>query len=91
MNKSQWVAAVAEATGTSRKKTDKVLSLALEVIAKELAQGEEVQLSGFGTFEFRYHQSRVARNPRSGDTVVIPERMMLAFRPSPNLLEDQEK
>ena len=91
MNKSQWVAAVAETAGTNRKETEELLNLALDLIADKLSQGEKVQLSGFGTFEFRKHQSRVARNPRSGDVVVIPERMMLAFRPSPNLLEDQEK
>ena len=91
MNKSEWIAAVAETAGTSKKDTEQLLNVALDLIAEKLSQGERVQLSNFGTFEFREHQARVARNPRTGQTVEIPARMMLAFRPSPALLENQEK
>ena len=43
----------------------------IDVISEALAKGEKVQLIGFGTFEAKNRPARVARNPRTGESVKI--------------------
>ena len=50
MNKTELVAAVAESTGVSKKETAAVIDATFEKIAATIAEGDKVQLIGFGTF-----------------------------------------
>jgi integration host factor subunit beta len=45
-----------------------------------LARGDRVELRGFGTFSTRVRTGRAARNPRSGERVVVPDKTVLHFR-----------
>ena len=51
MNKTELIAAVAEAAEVSKKDSEKVLKAFVDVVTEELKKGEKVQLVGFGTFE----------------------------------------
>ena len=66
MNKNELISAVAEATGVSKKDTDAVIKATFEAITKAMANGEKVQLIGFGTFETRARAERTGI--RSGIT-----------------------
>lgn len=72
MNKTELIAAVAEAAEVSKKDTDKVIKALTDVIAAELVKGEKVQLVGFGTFEVAYREAREGRNPKTGEPMPIP-------------------
>lgn len=79
MNKSDLVAKIADSANVTKKQADAVLSAALNAIQDSLASGDKVTLVGFGSFEVRQRKAREGRNPRSGETVQIPETKVPAF------------
>jgi DNA-binding protein HU-beta len=72
MNKAELVAAMAEASGLSKKDAEKALKAFTDVVSDELKKGEKVQLVGFGTFEVSERAERDGRNPQSGEPMKIP-------------------
>jgi integration host factor subunit beta len=50
-----------------------------------LANGENIEVRGFGTFKVRKRKTRMARNPRTGDSVEVPSRSVPVFKPSKHL------
>ena len=71
MKKKELVAKVAAAAGTDEKTAGKVVAALLDTIAAELAAGEKVQLTGFGTFEVASRPERTGRNPFNNDEITI--------------------
>lgn len=80
MNKTQLVDALADRLGDRRTAAAAVEGL-LETIVDKVRSGETVTLTGFGVFESRARAARVARNPRTGETVEVPATTVPAFRP----------
>ena len=66
MNKTELVNSVAEAAGLSKKDASKAVESVFESIQTALADGEKVQLIGFGNFEVRERAARKGRNPQTG-------------------------
>lgn len=71
MNKTELIAAVADAAELSKKDSEKVLKAFVDVVTEELKKGEKVQLVGFGTFEISERAAREGRNPQTGKTMNI--------------------
>ena len=71
MNKAEFVAAMAEKAGLSKKDAEKAVKAFTEIVSEELAKGEKIQLVGFGTFEVAERAAREGRNPRTGETIKI--------------------
>ncbi|MDD3368140.1 MAG: HU family DNA-binding protein [Lachnospiraceae bacterium] len=71
MNKTELVAAMADAAGLSKKDAEAALKAFTTVVADELKKGEKVQLVGFGTFEVAERAAREGRNPQSGAVMKI--------------------
>ena len=80
MNKTELVAAVAAKTELSKKNAEKAVAALLDTVAETLANGEKVQLVGFGTFETREREARTAKNPRTGETVNVAASRIPAFK-----------
>ena len=80
MNKTELVAAMAEAAEISKKDAEKALKAFTDVVADELKKGEKVQLVGFGTFEVRSRSARQGRDPRSNSPITIPASKVPAFK-----------
>jgi len=80
VNKMDLVASVAEKTDLTKKETEKVVSAVLDSIEEALAQGDKVQLVGFGTFEIRERAARVGRNPRTGEEIEIAATRVPVFK-----------
>lgn len=78
---------VHEAVGLSRAESSRLVEQVLERLCEALANGENVKLSGFGTFLVRQKGLRRGRNPRTGEPVDITPRRVLSFRPSQQLRE----
>ena len=82
MNKSELIAVTAERTGLTKKDTERVFNAALDAITAAMADHEKVQLSGFGTFEVKFRESRMGRNPQTQEPSEIPAAWVPAFKPS---------
>ena len=71
MNKTELVAAMAQAADLSKKDAEKALKAFTDVVADELKKDGKVQLVGFGTFEVSNRAAREGRNPQSGQVMKI--------------------
>lgn len=80
MNKTEFVAAIAEKAGLSKKDADKAVSALIETVTDALKNGDKIQLVGFGTFEVRERPERTGRNPRTNETITIPATKVPAFK-----------
>lgn len=87
MTKADLVEQVADAIGPGITKKDCALVVdgLLNAIKNALAEHENIEIRGFGTFKVRRRKSRVARNPRTGERVAVPERVVPVFKPSKDL------
>jgi DNA-binding protein HU-beta len=82
VNKSSLVAEVAKRADRNKADVARVLDHAMAVIRDAVAKGERVSLVGFGTFEKRRRNRRVARNPKKPEVVVpVPARDVPSFAP----------
>jgi integration host factor subunit beta len=59
----------------------------LEAMAKALAQGQRIEIRGFGSFSLNYRPPRVGRNPKTGDKVSVPEKYVPHFKAGKELRE----
>lgn len=80
MNKSELVYEVTNRLDVTRKEAEDVIDCFLNLIAENLANGDKVVLSGFGTFEIRNRVSRSGVNPRTGERIDIPCQKTPAFK-----------
>ncbi len=82
MNKSELIAVTAESTGLTKKDAERVLNAALDAITAAMGDHEKVQLSGFGTFEVKFREARMGRNPQTREPSEIPATWVPSFKPS---------
>lgn len=52
----------------------------LEALAHQLASHERIEIRGFGSFEVRHRPARIGRNPKSGEKVEVPEKVVPYFK-----------
>lgn len=74
-------------SGLSRKESGEILENLLEIIKKNLENGENVLISGFGKFCVRQKGKRRGRNPATGSDLILNERRVVTFSCSPVLRE----
>lgn len=91
MNKTELIAAAAESAGVPKKDAERLLNAAIDAITASLANGDKVQLSGFGTFEAKTREARVGRNPRTKESMVIPATRVPTFKASKALRDTISK
>jgi DNA-binding protein HU-beta len=87
MNKRDVVDAVAARLGRPKTEMAPAVDAVFAVITEALEHGEKVAISGFGNFEARRVAERTARNPRTGQPVVVPAHLAPKFKASRNLKE----
>ena len=80
MKKTELIAAVAEQSGLSKKDAEKALNATIDTIIKAVAEGDKIQLTGFGTFEQRQRNARTGCDPRTCNTIEIPASKVPAFK-----------
>jgi len=84
MTKADLVEQVHEAIGPGVTKKDcgAVIDAFLNAVKQAIANGEHIEIRGFGTFKVRHRKPRIARNPRTGESVTVPARAVPIFKPS---------
>ena len=87
MNKTELISTVAEKTALSKKDSETVVNAALDAMTATLAEGEEIRLVGFGTFEVKRREARMGRNPKTKEAIPIPASKVPAFKPGKALKE----
>lgn len=85
MNRKELIDALATKTGSTKADADRTIAALIEVISTELAQGGNVALVGFGTFEVRERAARTGRNPATGAELNIAATKVPAFKPGATL------
>ena len=80
MTKAEFITAVAEKAGKSKKDTEAVVSAVIDTITDSLAKGEKIQLVGFGTFEVRERKAREGINPQTKKKISIAATNVPAFK-----------
>lgn len=87
MNKKELINVVAESAKLSKKDATAAVDSVFEQITSALSQGKDVKISGFGTFKVKERAERKARNPRSGEEIVIETRKVPTFKAAKQLKE----
>jgi DNA-binding protein HU-beta len=88
MNKNGLIAEVAGRTGSSKAEVGRILDATIHVIREAVSKRDRVSLVGFGTFDRRRRNQRIARNPRRPETpIVVPARDLPWFTPGKDFKE----
>jgi integration host factor subunit beta len=59
----------------------------LEMMSQSLANGERIEIRGFGSFSLHHRPARVGRNPKTGESVALPAKFVPHFKPGKELRE----
>ena len=87
MNKAQLIEELTKRLDSDRKTAAAAVEGVIDTIVRAVDKGESVTLTGFGVFEKRERAPRVARNPRTGDTVEVEATTIPSFRPGQQFKE----
>ena len=85
MTKDDIVEAIVKKTAITKKDASEALATVLEEITKALSKGEDVTLTGFGTFKVSKRAARTGRNPKTGEALKIPAMKVPKFKAGKNL------
>jgi integration host factor subunit alpha len=85
LTKAEIVEQISEKLGLTKKDIARVVDLFFEIVKQGLKKEEHIELRGFGTFEVKTREEREARNPKTGESVVVPKRRVPYFRPGKEL------
>ena len=81
MNKAELIEAVAGSTGLSKVAAGKAVEAVITVITANLKGGDQVSLTGFGSFSVRQRAGYFGRDPRTGKPIEIKESKIPTFKP----------
>jgi integration host factor subunit beta len=82
MTKSELINFISEKyTNLSRKHVEYIVNEMFSQIKKALMNNEKVEIRGFGTFNVRVSNEKIARNPRSGEQIKIAKKKVPCFKP----------
>lgn len=90
MTKADLVGKIADDAGVTKAVAEKALNSFVSAVTDALAAGDKVTLVGFGTFDIASRAQREGRNPRTGETIVIPASKVVRFKVG-NKLKDAVK
>ncbi len=81
LNKSDLIIEIAKLNpNIYQKDANKIVNVFFDTITKALSKNERVELRGFGVFDVKKRKARIARNPKNGVAVAVPEKKVPYFR-----------
>ena len=88
MTKADMVELVYEQIGVSKREAARIVETIFDIVKETLERGENVKISGFGSFNIQHKKPRRGRNPQTGEEITISARRILSFKVS-NVLREQ--
>lgn len=85
-NKTDLVNAATEKSGFRKTDCEKMVEAVLDSIKEALGEGHRVELRGFGVFKAKEVEARTARNPKTGESVEVPQHVKVSFKPSKDII-----
>jgi DNA-binding protein HU-beta len=85
MVKADLVEIIAREARITKVSAESAVNAIIGALKNALAQGDRIELRGFGVFEVRPRKRGIGRNPRTGQEIVIPPGKSTRFRPGKNL------
>ena len=87
MTKAELVEKVVSTIKLTKKETEVIVGIIFQSISNSLAEGDKVELRGFGSFRIRERNPRVGRNPKSEEKVDVPAKKVPFFKAGKELRE----
>jgi DNA-binding protein HU-beta len=82
MKRNELISAVAERTGKTKKEINYILGETFDLISETLSDGEEIYVSGFGTFGLTKRNARRGVSPINGEDIIVPAFKTVKFKTS---------
>jgi integration host factor subunit alpha len=82
MTKADIFEKVQNVIGISKKESAEMVEAVFAIMKNTLESGENLKISGFGSFIVKEKADRRGRNPQTGETITIEARRILSFKPS---------
>lgn len=88
MTKSELIERLVQRhTHLSQKDVELAVKLLLEEVSRTLSSGGRIEIRGFGSFSVHHRPARMGRNPKTGESVQIPEKYVPHFKPGKEMRE----
>ncbi len=87
MTKDELVAKMADASAVKKVDVQKALDAMIQTIIETIKAGDKVNITGLGIFKVKDKKARLARNPKTGESIQVPAKKAPKFIPSKNLKE----
>ena len=88
MTKADIIELLYDQIGLSKRESADIVETLFDIIKENLENGEDIKISGFGSFNIRDKRARRGRNPQTGESITITSRRVLTFKAS-NVFRDQ--
>jgi DNA-binding protein HU-beta len=88
MTKADIIAQIADETGLERLEVQKTVESFMSVVKKNMADGNDVFLRGFGSFIVKKRAEKTGRNISKNQTIIIPAHNIPAFKPAKVFVEE---
>jgi DNA-binding protein HU-beta len=82
LTKADIVDTIATATGLTKVETEAVVDGFIKTVIDAMQNGKNIEIRGFGSFKVKKRKGRVARNPRTGEQVMVGEHWVPLFKVS---------
>jgi len=80
MTKAEMISSLAEKNELTKAQTERVFNSIFDMFKDELAKGNDVAISGFGSFKVSKRAAREGRNPQTNEKIKIPARKAVTFK-----------
>jgi len=80
MNKSELTEALSKGTGLPLRKAEEVVKTVLNSMANALADGDRVEIRGFGSFKVKHYDAYAGRNPKTGEPIKVKPKRLPFFK-----------
>jgi DNA-binding protein HU-beta/integration host factor subunit beta len=81
VTKKDIVRTISEEVGLTQQQTKEIVQKTFDAIIDSLVRERRIELRNFGVFEVKSRAARKARNPRTGDEVIVPKKHVVTFKP----------
>ncbi|MBU0571407.1 MAG: integration host factor subunit beta [Candidatus Omnitrophica bacterium] len=81
MTKKDIITRISAETGLKQIDVKEVVQRTFDIIVESLSRGKKVELRNFGILKVKTRKGRMGRNPRTGDSVAIPDKKVVNFKP----------